>query len=340
MSELKTYYLTQQQYSDWDRFVEGSKGGTIFHKSYWLRASNRPFKILVCGARNEMRGGFALSEHKNALGQKVITNPPLTPYQGIVYEPRKGKRAQIYSNRKRISEMIVSELLRGYKNFDIRFSPGIIDLQPFIWRGFNSQIVYTYLLETEDLEVVWQNLESNCRNSIKKARKDNLQVTANLDFDTLMELVRMTLNRQNLKIWERTNIEGNRLAALAWPYFKAVKNRNQCKCFITYDSGKPIAGIFIVWDKKRAYYLLGGYDPNVGHRGAMSLAFWKAIEHTYYELGLKEFDFEGSIFPHIEHYFRSYGGKLTPVYSVSRSGIINTIYNGLLLLRGRLMYPS
>ena len=37
------------------------------------------------------------------------------------------------------------------------------------------------------------------------------------------------------------------------------------------------------------------------------------------EMGLQVFDFEGSIVPPIERYFRGFGGKLTPIFSVHKA---------------------
>ena len=44
----------------------------------------------------------------------------------------------------------------------------------------------------------------------------------------------------------------------------------------------------------------------------------ESIRHAK-ELGLKTFDFEGSVIPAIERYFRGFGGKLTPYYRVNKA---------------------
>ena len=50
---------------------------------------------------------------------------------------------------------------------------------------------------------------------------------------------------------------------------------------------------------------------------AMSLAIWEAIKFTKEVLGLSEFDFCGSMLPGVEHFFRKFGGKLTPFFEIS-----------------------
>ena len=83
--------------------------------------------------------------------------------------------------------------------------------------------------------------------------------------------------------------------------------------------GKAIAVVYIVWDEKRSYYILGGYDVEESHHGASAIAMWEAIKFTKEELGLNQFDFEGSMMQPVELFFRKFGGKLTPYYTVSWS---------------------
>lgn len=88
-----------------------------------------------------------------------------------------------------------------------------------------------------------------------------------------------------------------------------------------------IGGVFIVWDSKRAYYLLGGYDHQNSHHGATALAMWRAIQYTSNELELSEFDFKGSMIKSVKKFFRQFGGELTPCYRVTKySGLVKLFY--------------
>jgi len=42
---------------------------------------------------------------------------------------------------------------------------------------------------------------------------------------------------------------------------------------------------------------------------------WEAIKFTKNNLSLNEFDFEGSMVPQIEQFFRKFGGHLIPCYT-------------------------
>ena len=82
------------------------------------------------------------------------------------------------------------------------------------------------------------------------------------------------------------------------------------------QDGEPLGAVWIAWDEKRAYYLLGGYDQSGKSNNAVALAMWRAIQFTANDLKLPEFDFEGSMIPAIERFFRKFGGTLTPTYTL------------------------
>ena len=83
------------------------------------------------------------------------------------------------------------------------------------------------------------------------------------------------------------------------------------------DEGRTHAALFTVFDSKTAYYLAGGGDPDLRDSGAMTLLLWDSIQHAS---GFAEvFDFEGSMIPEIERFFRGFGGDLISCMKVSKS---------------------
>ena len=78
----------------------------------------------------------------------------------------------------------------------------------------------------------------------------------------------------------------------AFKYNEVLSQKGQCNSFLARNKeGKAIAAVYIVWDEKRSYYLLGGYDAEESHHGASAIAMWEAIRFTKEELGLNEFDY-------------------------------------------------
>jgi hypothetical protein len=71
------------------------------------------------------------------------------------------------------------------------------------------------------------------------------------------------------------------------------------------DQNNLHASIFCAWDEYSMYYLFSVTNPQYKGSGANSLLLWKAIEISQ-KKGLI-FDFEGSMNPNIENFFRGFG---------------------------------
>ena len=137
------------------------------------------------------------------------------------------------------------------------------------------------------------------------------------------ELVRATFGRQELTV---------KLGPLDAVLFKYANESNSF-AFTTYRQETPLATCFVVHDTQTAYYLLGGYRTEDRHHGAGALSVFEAIQHAQ-KLGMRTFDFEGSVVPSIERYFRGFGGRLTPYYTVNKAWL--PLEMGLKLFRRNL----
>jgi len=308
MSKYIVRRLTPSEYKLWDEFVRQSPQGSVFALSDWLEASGKKVAIFGCFRGSELVAGLPLTYHVLALGIRIALHPPLTPYLGILFKNNTGKYVTKISTEKEISRAIASALRKEFAVVHFNFHPSVVDLQPFIWEGFSSSVRYTYIINLNDIDRVWSEMDPTRRNDIRRAEKDGIYVEDGVEFEEMFSLVEKTFQRQKMKIQFRT---------AAFRYNSFLEKKDWCRSFIAKNKdGIPIAGVYIVWDWNRSYYLLGGYDPQYSHHGAVALAMWKAIKFTKEELGLREFDFEGSMIPQIELFFRKFGGRLVPYYSV------------------------
>jgi len=307
---LKICPLSEDEFSLWDRFVDESPKGTLFHKSFWLKASGREFIIYAHSEGGELFAGIALT-YNTKFGFKMASHPTLTPYSGILFRKQDTKYVTRISQEKEISQKIARRLKEDFRAVNFKFSPGSIDLQPLIWEGFSPSVGYTYIINLDkSLDEIWKSMEDKRRNDIRKAERDGISVVPSDDFEWTLSLVEKTFARQDIRA-------GYRVSA-AFSYNSTLKERNLCKSFLARDKdGDYTAVAYIVWDNKRSYYLLGGYDPKRRHHGASALAIWEAIKFTKEQLGLREFDFEGSMMPKIEQFFRKFGGEQVACYRVS-----------------------
>ena len=301
--------LEQDEYNIWDTFAAKSTQGTIFHKSYWLEASGKEFKIYGYFKGEELIAGVPVVVGDSKLGIKRSLHPPLTPYLGVIFRESQAKYVKRISDEKEISRNIAARIKEDFGFIYFNFAPSFTDLQPFIWEGFSSGVRYTYLLELSDLSDIWNNMDGKKRNHIKRAEKDGIHLESEGDFGQMFALVEKTFERQKKKPSFRP---------FAYKYNKVLSQKGQCASFVARNKAEEaIASVYIVWDEKRSYQLLAGYDPIKVHSGASALTIWEAIKFTKEELRLNQYDFEGSMLPPVEQFFRKFGGKLTPYYFVT-----------------------
>jgi len=283
--------------------------GTIFNTCKWLDIFDN---ILIYGIYDEgdnLIGGFHLYREKR-FGITIYRNPPFTPFIGPFIKNEAKNTAKI-ANKNREILSLIAEYFDKIKHSVISFSMGrnIVDTLPFIWRKYKPIAGYTYIIDLNySIEELYKNISPEKRNDINRANSDNAVVREILDFNIVKSLVLKTFSRQEKKINEKY------LDKILFEF----ANENNSFAFATYIEGKPVSSVFCVFDRATAYYLLGGYDHESKHRGAGVIAMWEAIKHSK-NIGLKSFDFEGSMVPQIERYFRSFGGILTPYFRITKA---------------------
>jgi len=244
-------------------------------------------------------------------GLKVIQLPPLTTYGGPWFRyPQEVDFKEV--SRLSFEKKVLTELIRQLPRtvfFKQNFRPEITNWLPFYWAGFQQTTRYTYIFEaTNDLEQITAGFKNTLRSDLKKAEEWTETRRDDKAWKTVFELNKRSFQRKNL----------------ASPYaFAAFKNlhetlqqRSQSACFIANDktSGRPSAGLYLVFDARQAAVLLTGTDPDFKNQGAVYSLFMEAIRFCS-ERSLS-LDFEGSMDEQIEHSFRAFGARLVPYFQV------------------------
>jgi len=304
--------IEPNDYNIWDSFVDSSPQGTLFHTSKWLSESGLDFRLLGCYNKNgDLLGGFVCGIKMINRKWTFFTHPSFTPYLGIIYADHKGKYLTRLSRNKQICHEFAKAIKKHCDTLNITMSAyELDDVMPFIWENFTASLRYTYILKLGNMDNVWKNVDERFRNNIKKAQKDKLWIDNECGFDITLKLAEKTFQRQDMKLNEG-------FIERATIYNKVLSSYSQCKSFVTKtNEGKPIASLFMVWDKKRSYAIISGHDFENEHRGALRLAQWASVEYTKNVLGLYEYDFEGTTLMHTERYIREFGGWLVPYYTI------------------------
>ena len=239
----------------------------------------------------------------------VISQPQLTQHLGPWIKPIKAKYCNVLSNQ----HDVFCELIEALPSYDFliqNFHHSITNWLPFYWKNYEQTTRYTYILHNiKQQETLWSTFRENIRREIRKAQKE-LEIKPDLGIDELYSICKKTYDRQNRKI----NYSFDLLRRID----DACTSRNCRQIFFAQDKkGNIHAAIYIVFDDKSAYYLLGGGDPALRTSGAHSLLIWEAIQ--YASQFVDQFDFEGSVVQPIERFFRSFGAQQVPYFHLTHA---------------------
>ena len=308
-------------YAKLQSFVE--KHRVFFNAETWIKnySTENIRQCAILNNNNDVIGCFTYYQFKKAIFKFIIT-PPYSPNIDLFYinpaESVVGKN----SFNKDLLVIITAyfdELGVPYININLPYNT--IDTQPFIWKGYTSKTRYSYLVDlSKTKEELWDNLSSEKRKSINKASKDELVIKETTDYELVHSLIIKSLER---------NDKDKNLEVLKNILF-SFSNTFNAFAFVAYHKQVPIGATYCIVNGDKAIYLFGGFDSENKHHGAGVSCMWQSILKAK-ELGLKHFDFEGSMYMAIERYFREFGGELTPYFCVEK---IAPALNLLLKIKG------
>lgn len=244
-------------------------------------------------------------------GKTKLIQPPLTQTLGPWIREVDEKQTLRLRRQKDLFQKLI-EALPHYDDFKQSWHFSHTNWLPFYWAGFTQTTRYTYrLTDLSNQDKLWSNFRANIRREIRKAKnRFCLNVYTDKNIEVFYRLYMKTFERQGKNIPNSKN--------LVVKLNEACENKNAKKIFIAQDTkGEPYAGIFLVWDKQSAYYLMGGSEPNFRTTGAFSLCLWEAIKFA--STVTNSFDFEGSMKENIERYFQAFGAKQTMYFSLNHT---------------------
>jgi hypothetical protein len=283
-----------------------SAAHTIFDQPWWLDAV-APGAWSEIVIENDGRPAARLPYvFRRRRGLRIVTQPALTQTLG----PWVASSEARYARRLGTEKHSMNELLDRLPPFDLflqNFSPAVTNWLPFYWAGFSGTTRYTYRIEDlTDLDAVWSGFLPNIRTDIRKSSRQ-VEVRSGLPVEGLWPLIAETFTRQGA----------------APPYCPALLQRLDAACtgrdagraFFAVDAHERThAAIYVVWDTRTAYYLIGARKDEFAHAGATSLLLWEAIKFA--SAVTRVFDFEGSMIEPVERFFRAFGAQQVPYFQV------------------------
>lgn len=313
VARLRTEKLDERAWPEWDCFVASHPSGTICHRTEWLSRVGENLRVhVVSDAGGKIRAGVATVETVK-FGVRGFHVPPYTPYFGpLVSRSRKEARAARRSEENKALGLLLDSLPAN-KHMDFKLAPGQIELYPYFWRGFTSRVAFTHEI-CGDVDEYSKNISTGQRTYLRrlKAVVDEGRLTLEVGGD-IQEVIRLWEEAARRKSFAARTSVVKRLArasAEAWEWTSI--------CCRGAD-GRLLAGVGLAIGDGRALNLINATAAILpkGLERANLAAMNLAVRHVL-AMGLV-FDFEGSMLPGVEEFYRLLGGVPRATYRLQKS---------------------
>ena len=263
---------------------------------------------------------------RKRFGMRYILQPQLTQFSGPYFltPADMSDRRRIDFEHNACSKLIdqLESLHLAY--FFQRFSPTVTDWLPFYWRGYKQTTRYTYRIDDiSDTEKVFDAFDRT-----KERQRRIRRIAEQYTVDT--SISSETFTKFHADYWHSRGQQDVTPPELMKRVIDTATTRNQGLTIGLRDSeGKLAAAWFAVYDSNCAHALLSAKAPDEQSADVSALLIWRMIEAL--SIRSAAFDFEGSMEPSLEYFYRSFGARQVPLMEVSLIG--NPIFPLMLRLR-------
>jgi hypothetical protein len=307
----------------WDSFVETSPDKLLYFKWDFLKIIEKHsgYTLLPYGVfddrTTELLSIFPLFYYKKWGMKFVFSQPPrsLIPYLGFLMNPG------YYSLRQRDKEtclnQVVEEITKEIEvispNYTyISFSPQIQDIRPFIWRGFDTQIQYTYTIDvTLPLESIWNGFNKSTKKDIRSAEKHPIVLQETKDTTTFLSIMQ-----------DRYRQQGLNFPLFGLDYLNDILTQfpENLKMFFLYDNDTVInLGTFFDYNARKLLWIGGvSIDKTIPSN---EFLVWDLIKKAQSE-GIKTLDFGGADTERLCFFKSKFNPSLESSFSIIKKDLI------------------
>lgn len=294
----------------------------LFQQYWWMETvcTGKHWDVLL--ARDEQ--GTVQAALPYLIGRKwglrYILQPQLTQYNGIWFR-RPSTADHPDRHRLQYEERWNTDIIRQLEALHVvyyqqTFNPQFNNWTSFYRAGYRQTTRYTYRLEDiSDQGKVWEGMSRNERQRrIEHLLPDTrLEPMSATDFSRFQSRCRSERRQRNLLP-----------LSLVERVCDTALRRGQAFCHgLRSSDGTLMAALFAPYDEQCAYYLIPAVLPSYERIGAMDTLVWLTLQAAAERCS--SFDFEGSMIPGIEQYYRSFGATQTPLMRISRCTPINAL---------------
>lgn len=239
------------------------------------------------------------------LGLKYVLQPQLTQFNGPWLRPELN-----FDDRVKVLSDLVGQLDGLHLALYMQcFPPEVSNWLPFYWKGYRQTTRYTYRFDP--LRPVAELME--LAQPQRRKRISLLEEECLLDRQVEVEEFVPFHHDYYLRKAGHNLVPADLVRRLC---NEALGRGNALLYGLRDKNGCLLVADFVVFDHRCAHSLLSGMSDDAP-RNSTTLLFWKIIDAIVGRCQC--FDFEGSMDPGIEQFFRSFGTVQTPYHCVYRS---------------------
>jgi hypothetical protein len=198
--------------------------------------------------------------------------------------------------------LFLLENLPSSPHWDFMYAVDGVFILPFHWKGFNSTMGVTYVVN-KPFEEWLSGMNKNKIREYKKleeaVQKGDLKVTLNGDIAPILDLNQTTATRNGFS-FDRPTLEG---------IFSGEYHDFTRTLLIESEEFGPLSGSIMVYDDRGVYNLING-SVRVDHPIYKTINLYALWDGIHFALSSGRcFDFEGSMLKGVESFYRLMGGE-------------------------------
>ena len=324
MATLELELLDDDNETDWDDHLRESSKGSTYHSLAWLKLlesySGSELLLFTAMKGQQCIGLFPLF-YKRRLTINTLFSPPpslAVPHLGPVFPHNSTKQSEIESITTGFLDLILEHLRTrmNLRSFYALFhsAPHMVDMRPCIWRGFNVQPLYTYVLGLENgLESIRQGFSQSERRYLKRVERDadtSVEIGDAEDMVRVNDLVKERYLEQGIGY----SVHNQYLLDLLERFPEAIFTTKLVK------NGETISGMIYVKSGDTLSFWIGGTPLKKKMPGGITRLHWWGIEKAR-ELGLRRYEVMGANTEHLSKNKSKLNPKLAMYFSISKKNL-------------------
>jgi hypothetical protein len=284
------------------------KSAPLFYQPFWLDiTSNKNWDVVIDVQDEKLIAALPFSVKQNKIGT-ILTQPKLTPFLGpyINLAPNI-KYYQKIQQEDELIKKLFSNLPKHYL-YEQNWHYNQLSFLPLINKSFEFKPRYTYLISNNtDINALFANMSTNERSLINKGSKE-------LTFDETPIDGLSFWNNLTLRFGAETDVLYDKQMIIN--LVNEINQNKKGKIITTIRNNVFSGSLFLVEDETTVYNLIGFTNLENKDRFTHTFLIWEGIKYAISKN--KNFDFEGSILPTVEPFFRKFGGVRKIYFTVSK----------------------